>query len=223
MEYYNLLDSAPKVARDVSARLENKEENRRLALKYDFEYYDGTREQGYGGYHYDGRWVAVAERLVERYNLTADSRVLDIGCAKGFLVKDLLDTVVGIEVVGLDISSYALQNAHPDSVGHLVMGACDRLPFADGSFDLALSINTAHNLDEKGCFRSIQEIQRVSPRAAFVQFDAYRDESERQLFEDWMLTAQTYFTPEDWLKFLGRAGYTGDYYWTILLPDGDVL
>jgi ubiquinone/menaquinone biosynthesis C-methylase UbiE len=223
VEEINLLDSAPKIARDFNARLKNKEENRRIALKFGFEFFDGSREQGYGGYHYDGRWVPVARRLAARYGLNAGSRVLDIGCAKGFLIKDLLDLVPGIDVVGLDISAYAIENAHPDASGRLMLASCDQLPFSDNSFDLALSINTAHNLSEEGCFQSLLEMQRVSPKAAFFQVDAYRNESERQIFEDWMLTAKTYLTPEKWLKLLARAGYTGDYYWTILQPDGHVV
>lgn len=223
MRMINLLEANPKVARDIEARLVNKEENRRLALKFGFEYFDGPREQGYGGYRYDGRWVAVARRLADLYGLTPGMRVLDIGCAKGFLVKDLMEVVPGLEVIGLDISDYALDNCHPDARGHLMRGGCDDLPFADNSFDLALAINTVHNLDHSGCLRSLREIQRVSPGAAFVQVDAYRNEAERRIFEDWMLTAQTYLTPEGWIAMFEEAGYTGDYYWTVLLPEGDVI
>ena len=47
----------------------NKSYNRELALKFDKEYFDGTREQGYGGYSYDGRWVKVAKKINKLYNL----------------------------------------------------------------------------------------------------------------------------------------------------------
>ena len=53
-------------------------------MKFGQEYFDGAREQGYGGYYYDGRWVSVAKRLIERYNVSAKSNFLDVGCAKGF-------------------------------------------------------------------------------------------------------------------------------------------
>ncbi len=223
MRSINLLQSAPKVARDIAARRVDKAENRRLALKFGVEYFDGPREQGYGGYRYDGRWRAVADRLVEIYGLTPDSRVLDVGCAKGFLVKDLKDRLPGITVIGLDISRYALDHAPAEVRDSLVRGSCDALPFADAGFDLALAINTVHNLEPPGCLASLRELQRVSPGAAFVQVDAYRSEAERALFEDWMLTARTYLTPEGWQSLFAEAGYVGDHYWTILLPDGDVL
>jgi len=216
MREINLLATAPKVLRDIGARKANKEENRRLALKFDFEYFDGTREQGYGGYKYDGRWIAVAKKLVEIYRLRAGSRVLDIGCAKGFLIKDLLEVLPGVEAFGIDISTYAIAHAHPATAKRLVRASCERLPFADNSFDLALAINTVHNLEPERCLEAVRELQRVSPRAGFIQVDAYRTPQERALFEDWMLTAKTYLRPEEWRGLLERAGYTGDYYWTIL-------
>lgn len=223
MKMINLLKAAPKTTRDIRARLLNKEENRQIALQFGFEYFDGPREQGYGGYQYDGRWVDVAKRLRELYDLTPRSRVLDIGCAKGFLVKDLTDLIPGIDVVGIDVSDYALENCHEEVRGRLMKGSCDNLPFEDDSFDLVLAINTIHNLDEAGCLRSLREIERVSRGKAFVQVDSYRSENERQVFEDWMLTAQTYLTPDGWMDLFQQAGYTGDYFWTILLPEGETL
>lgn len=216
MPEFNLLRSVPKIIRDVGARLENKEENRQLALKFDFEYFDGPRTQGYGGYHYDGRWVAVARAIIDRHGLKPGDRVLDIGCAKGFLVKDLMDVMPGLEVWGLDISTYAVVNAHPDVAGRILQGSCDRLPFGDRSFTLALSINTIHNLDRSGCLTALREMRRVAPGAGFVQVDAYRDDKELQLFIDWMLTAKTYLTPDGWRALFAEAGYMGDYFWTIM-------
>lgn len=216
MGEFNLLNVVPKAVRDVSARLVNKEENRRLAMKFGQEYFDGPREQGYGGYHYDGRWVSVARRLIERYGLKPGDRVLDIGCAKGFLVKDLAEALPGLEVIGLDVSSYALDNAHPDARGRLLRGSCDALPFPDGYFTISLAINTIHNLDRAGCLRSLQEMRRVAPGGGFVQVDAYRNETERRLFEDWMLTAKSWLDPDGWRALFAEADYRGDYYWTII-------
>jgi SAM-dependent methyltransferase len=218
MSEVNLLNSIPKIARDVAGRLKNKEENQRLALKFDWEYFDGPREQGYGGYRYDGRWVAVAERMIAHFGLKPGDRVLDIGCAKGFLVKDLADVLPGLEVYGLDVSTYALTHAHSDSQGRLLRASCDRLPFADNSFAVALAINSIHNLDRAGCLAALREMRRVAPRG-FVQVDAYRTEAERLLFEDWMLTARTWLDPKGWCGLFAEAGYGGDYYWTILEVD----
>jgi SAM-dependent methyltransferase len=216
MAEVNLLMRYPRAKRNVKARLGNKEENRRIALDFGREYFDGTREQGYGGYRYDGRWLPVAEDIVRHFRLQRGDRVLDIGCAKGFLVKDLMQVCPGLEVFGLDISEYAVLNCEPEVVGRLHVGNAVRLPFPDRSFDAALSINTVHNLARAQCVEALTEMQRVAPGRGYVQVDAYRSEAERSVFEDWMLTARTHGKPEDWVALLQEAGYTGDYYWTIL-------
>jgi SAM-dependent methyltransferase len=216
MAEVNLLKTYPKAVRDIAKRVQGKDANRALALKFGFEYFDGPREQGYGGYRYDGRWVPIARTFVAHFGLKPGDRVLDVGCAKGFLVKDLADVCPGLEVFGLDISEYALTNAHHDAAGRLVRGSCDTLPFDDGSFDAVICINTVHNLEPSRCATAIRELQRVSKGQAFIQVDAYRSAAERQLFEDWMLTAKTYYMPETWESLFASSGYTGDYYWTVL-------
>jgi ubiquinone/menaquinone biosynthesis C-methylase UbiE len=216
MAEVNLLKTYPKAARDIAGRLEGKEANRALALKFGLEYFDGPREQGYGGYRYDGRWVPIAQTFVDHFGLKPGQRVLDVGCAKGFLVKDLTDACPGLEVYGVDISHYALTHAHEGAVGRVVRGSCDKLPFDDRSFDAVICINTIHNLDPERCAIAIRELQRVSKGQGFIQVDAYRSAAERQLFEDWMLTAKTYYTPQAWEEILSCCGYSGDYYWTVL-------
>jgi ubiquinone/menaquinone biosynthesis C-methylase UbiE len=161
----------------------------------------------------------VARRIIEHFDLKPGDRVLDIGCAKGFLVKDLQDALPGLEVWGIDVSAYALETAHPDARPRLLGGSCDRLPFADGSFTVALAINSIHNLERDGCLMALREMHRVAPRNGFVQVDAYRSEAERSLFEDWMLTARTYLDPEGWKEMFNESGYTGDWFWTILEVD----
>lgn len=219
MAEVNLLARYPKSKRNVKARVGNKEENRALAMKFGKEYFDGTREQGYGGFRYDGRWVPIAEDIVRHFGLKAGDRVLDIGCAKGFLVKDLMKVCPGLEVFGIDISDYAVMNCEPEVVGRVHVGDAMHLPFPDESFKVALSINTVHNLDRGGCITALQEMQRVAPTGGYVQVDAYRNSAEEKVFLDWVLTARTHGTPEQWMKLLQEAGYRGDYFWTILELD----
>lgn len=216
MALFNLLGSQPDVKRDLKARLENKESNRQLASQFGREYFDGTREQGYGGYIYDGRWKNVARHAQQHYQLTAKSRVLDIGCAKGFFVHDLMETIPKLEAVGVDVSSYALSEAPNKVKEHLSLACATKLPFTDNVFDAVFAINTLHNLDRADCIVALKEINRVAkyPERCFVQVDAYGNIQEKHLFEDWMLTAKTYCTPEEWLSLFDEAGYQGDYFWT---------
>ena len=220
MPEFNLLGAPPKIMRDVGERMRNKDRNRPLALKYDFEYFDGTRDQGYGGYHYDGRWVQVAKTIVERYGLKSGDRILDVGCAKGFLMKDIVDVLPGLEVWGLDVSQYAIEHCHPDVTGRMLRGSCDSLPFANAVFQAVVAVNVIHNLDRRGVVQALREIERVgSPGCAFVQIDAYRNDDELEIFEAWMLTARTYCKPHEWEAIFHEANYTGDYFWTILECD----
>lgn len=213
----NLLAGLPKTRRNLSARAEAKApEVITISKKFGQEYFDGPREYGYGGYRYDGRWVPVARDIVAHFGLRAGQRVLDVGCAKGFLVKDLMSVCPGLEVFGLDVSEYALMHCEPEVVGRLHLGSCEHLPFPDRSFDAVLSINTIHNCDRAGAIRSLQELQRLSGGRAYVQVDSYRNEEQRAQFLDWVLTARFHGYPAEWQAVFAEAGYTGDHYWTIV-------
>ena len=217
MPEVDLLAKLPKPKRDLAGRKSAKTaEIIVIARQYGEQYFDGPREYGYGGYHYDGRWKPVAADIAQHYHFATISgpRVLDVGCAKGFLVNDLLD--YDADAYGLDISAYAIKHSHPDVVGRLHHGHAAILPFPDKSFDLVLSINTLHNLDREQLVLALKEINRVSRGPAFVQVDSYRTPEQKALFEDWVLTAQFHGYPDDWLEVFREAGYQGDYWWTIV-------
>jgi SAM-dependent methyltransferase len=219
MNEFNLLQRYPSGKRNITKRAHTKtEEHIEISRKYGFEYFDGTREYGYGGYRYDGRWIQIAEDIVAYWNLKPGMRVLDIGCAKGFLVKDLLNICPGLEVFGLDVSEYALTHCEPEVVGRLHLGSMVKLPFPDKSFDAVICINTLHNLDRSDCMLAIKEIERISiGTKSYIQVDSYRTPEEREIFLDWVLTARTHEYPDGWRKLFQEAGYSGDYYWTLLL------
>jgi len=213
--YADLLRSLPKSNRDIKARAEAKDpEVIRIAKEYGKEYFDGDRKYGYGGYRYDGRWVSVAKDIISFFNLNAMSKILDIGCAKGFLLHDLMKE--GMDVRGVDISRYAIDCSHSQVRGKLHQGSADSLPFRDKSFDLVISINTLHNLPREGVIKALQEIERVSRGDSYVVVDSYHSVEEKALFESWVLTAETYGYPEEWLEIFSEAGYTGYYSWNCL-------
>jgi cyclopropane fatty-acyl-phospholipid synthase-like methyltransferase len=151
MPEINLLCDLPKAKRNLQKRNESQELQRDVALKFGREYFDGDRTQGYGGYRYDGRWIPVAKRFVEHWGLKAGDRVLDIGCAKGFLVKDLMTVCPGLDVRGIDISSYAIDNSEPEIRDRLMVADARKLPFNDGSFKAAICINKIRH-DKKAIF-----------------------------------------------------------------------
>jgi ubiquinone/menaquinone biosynthesis C-methylase UbiE len=212
-----LLRSLPKTKRNIEKRAEEKDEAV-IAISRQFgrEYWDGDRKYGYGGYRYDGRWRTVARDVIEHFGLKRGMRVLDVGCGKGFLVKDLMLECPGLEAFGLDISRYALMNCEKEVIGRLHLGDAVSLPFPDGSFDCVISLNTIHNLAREQAVLAMREIQRLSGGRAFVQVDSYRTPEEREIAVSWIITARFHDYPEGWLKVYAEAGYTGDYYWTII-------
>lgn len=189
----------------------NKTECAAVAKRFEEEYFDGERKYGYGGYRYDGRWLAVAEAMVRHYDLQPGSRILDIGCAKGFLVHDFMKVLPAVDVVGLDISEYAVANAMPEVKGRVSAGDAVSLPYPDKTFDLVVSINTLHNLRLPELERALREIERVGKKHKYIVMDSYRNESEKINLLSWQLTCECFFTPEEWDWVFSKCNYTGDY------------
>lgn len=211
----DLLRSIPRPKRNLSQRSESRTPEIIIeSKKYGQQYFDGPRDYGYGGYRYDGRWKSVAADIIEHFGLTRGSRVLDVGAAKGFLVKELLD--LGMDAYGVDVSEYAAMNCHPEVVGRIHVASADHLCFPSKSFSAVLAIDVIHNLPRDRAAVALKEIQRLSDGRAYVRVDSYRTPEEKRVFEGWVLTAEYHGYPRDWLELFGEAGYSGDYSWTII-------
>lgn len=213
----DLMENYPKANRDLTKRLEEKTaEDRALARKFGKEFFDGDRSHGYGGFNYNPRfWEPVVPTFKEFYNLDANSKILDVGCAKGFMLYDFQRLIPGISIQGIDISEYAIENAKKEVKEFLQVADARRLPFEDNSFDLVISITTLHNFDEEDMEIALKEIMRVTKKDAFITLDAYRNNEEKVRMEAWNLTALTMMHTDDWKKFFKKTGYSGDYYWFI--------
>ena len=211
----NLLRSIAKSERNIAERANAKtQEIIQISRQYGKEYFDGPRVYGYGGYHYDGRWQQVARDIIEHFSLSPRDKVLDVGAAKGYLVRDMLGE--GLDAYGLDISEYALKNCHPEALGRLHLGNAVQLPFPDSCFNCVISLDTVHNLPRDMAKQALSEIQRVTIDKAFIKVDSYHTPDEKREFENWVLTAQFHDYPDGWLRLFEEAGYTGDYWWTTL-------
>jgi SAM-dependent methyltransferase len=213
----DLLINYPRTKRDVTARGNEKtEDDRCIARQFGREFFDGDRRTGYGGFSYHPRfWQPVVPTLSHHFGLTAASSVLDVGCAKGFMLHDLAEGIPGITVKGIDISDYAIANAVDDMKPHVSVADARRLPFPDRSFDAVISINTVHNLDRDELAVALREIMRVSRGGAYVTVDAYRSDEEKERMFAWNLTARTIMHVDEWKAFFAEVGYEGDYYWFV--------
>ena len=184
----------------------------RVAKEYGFDYWDGDRRYGYGGYNYiPGRWIPVAEALIGYYQLSNESKLLDVGCGKGFLLYELKKILPGLKICGFDISEHALAHLHPELEGIFVRhDAGQPFPYKDAEFDLVISVGCLHNLPLSNLHTSLAEVTRVG-RQSYVMVESYRTEQELFNLQCWALTAETFLATTDWKWLFQHFGYVGDY------------
>lgn len=183
----------------------------RIAKQYDCNYWDGNRRYGYGGYHYDGRWQVVAERIISAYQLKENSKILDIGCGKAYLLYEFSKLLPKAELTGIDISSYALANAKSEIKNSLLqLRAQESYPFKFNEFDLVLSINTLHNLEIFDLKTALNEISRVG-RQQYICVESYRNEQELFNLQCWALTCESFYSAKSWEWILNEFEYIGDF------------
>ena len=210
-DFVSLIHKSTK--RDYLARVNeiDKAEVAEVAVKFGYDYWDGNRLTGYGGYRYDGRWRKVADAMVETYGIKPGMRILDVGSGKGFLLHDFTEACPGVEVAGIDISDYAIEHTMETVKPYCRVGTAATLPWPDDHFDLVISINTLHNLFLPDLWSSFEEIERVGRGAKYVCVEGYRNEREKMNLMYWQLTCHAFHTPEDWQFLFEKIGYTGDH------------
>ena len=189
----------------------DKAECSEVAIRFDKDYWDGERKYGYGGMKYDGRWRKVAEAMAAHYKLKPGSSILDVGCGKGFLLYEFTQVVPGIKVAGVDISEYAIQNAHPPVKPFLKVANATKLPFPDKSFDFVVSLTTLHNLYNYDLHEALKEVERVGRGGKYIVVESYRNEREKMNLLYWQLTCRAFHAPKEWEWIFKQAGYTGDH------------
>ena len=213
----NLMKNYPYSKRDISGRLASKtNEDKRIARQFGKEFFDGSRSHGYGGFSYNSRfWEPVVPTFQKHWQLSNNDSVLDVGCAKGFMIYDMQRMISGLEVFGIDISQYAIDNAKEEVRNYCKVANATNLPFEDKSVDVSISITTLHNLEEKELVKALLEIERVSKRGSFITLDAYRNNEEKDRMEAWKLKTKTVMHVDSWAELFKDVGFTGDYYWFI--------
>lgn len=181
------------------------------AKEWGFDYWDGERQYGYGGYKYDGRWNPIAQDIARHYGLKSGDRILDIGCGKAFLLYEFTQILPDVEVAGIDISTYGIEHAKEEVKPFLKAGNATHLPWPDGHFDFVYSINAFHNLTIDQLKQAVMEMQRVGKSRKWLCVESYRNEREKANLLYWQLTCESFFRPEGWVFLYKEWGYDGDY------------
>ncbi len=213
----NLLSKYPKTknrSEITKERIKLTEEEKAISRSFGYEYFDGPRKYGLGGYYYDIKYFGeVVKDFIDFYNLDDSSKILDVGCGKGFMLHDFRQLLPNSFLKGIDISKYCIDNCIESMKNDCIVGSCDDLPYDDNSFDLVISIATIHNLDIPGVKKSLREINRVTKKDAFIKVNAHSNPQEKKAFEEWNIVAKTSLYEEDWIKIFKETNYQGDYYW----------
>ena len=183
-----------------------------VSKKYEFEYWDGDRKYGYGGYKYiKGRWGKVAKKLIQLYNLKNNSKILDVGCGKGYLLYEIKKVLPKIRIYGLDISNHALKNSPDEIKKYLIKHDIKNgLNFKKNSFDLVFSLATLHNLEINFLFRIIKQINKKEKKK-YIMVESYRNNQELFNLQCWALTCESFFSKNEWKWIFKNLKYTGDF------------
>jgi len=196
----------------ISRMVDDKVHCMKKAKEYEYDYWDGDRRYGYGGYKYiPGRWKPVAEQLIKIYNLKSNAKILDVGCGKGYLLYELKLLLPDAEIAGFDISKHGIADTKEEIRNFLFCyKAQDRYPYGDKHFDLVISLGCLHNLRIFELKTAIQEIERVG-KNKYIMLESYRNEQEQFNLQCWALTAESFFDVAEWIWIYNHFGYTGDY------------
>ena len=217
MKEINLLDLYPKRKRDTQERARTKtKEQKEVALKFGWEYFD-KKGICYDGYIYDGRWMPIVKQFIDYYGLKPGDKIVDVGCAKGYMLYDFLHVMPSLSLAGIDISEYAINCSPPEVKPFVQLGnAKNMYMFPDNYFDLVISITTIHSFPTiEETKQAVREIKRISKDHAYVVVDAYRNEEEKIRMEQWQIAGHFVLSVDEWKELFNEVGYTGDYYWFI--------
>ena len=193
--------------------------NKMYAWELGKEYYDGNRLNGYGGFKYDGRWLKLLPKIIKKYKLNNKSRVLDLGCKKGFLLKDLNILLPGIKSYGIENHQYALKNA-VKCKSKLILSEYTKLPFKDKSLDFVIAFNSLYMQNLGDVIKSLKEIERVSKKSYIILASGENDE-ERNKFYKWTLIGTSILLKREWKQLFKKIKFKGDYYFSSAKSLGD--
>lgn len=207
--YTSLHQSTPRTY--VDRMIDEKVHCMQKAKQYEFDYWDGDRRYGYGGYSYDGRWRPLAEKLIENYALNNDSKLLDVGCGKAYLLFEVKKILPDIEICGFDVSNHAINDAPSLIRDDLFVGqAQEPYKWDDNYYDLVISLGVLHNLKIFDLQSALLEIERVG-KDKYVMVESFRDEQELFNLQCWALTCEAFYERSEWTWLFQHFGYTGDY------------
>ena len=207
MREFDLLNNYPVIKKRYVSKNSRTIKNRIVASYRGKKFYDGKREDGYGGFKYDSRWKAVAKKIFDVYRLKDNAKILQIGCDKGFLLQDIKEIFPKAKVRGIEVSDYAIQSADKK----IKKGLFYDLPFKKNEFDFVIAIGPVYSLNLANAIKCLKEIKRVGKDKSFITLGSYESERDFRLFRYWTLLGSTILKKREWIEVLKHTKYNGDY------------
>ena len=202
-----------KINFNVTRKVKRSIENKVIAWRLDKHYYDGDRNNGYGGYKYDGRWKKLLPKIIKRYKLSNKSRILDLGCKKGFIMQDFKELLPKAEIWGLEDHKYPISKASSKIKSRIIHSPYYEIPFKKNYFDFVIGFSAIYKYDLCNVIKTLKEIDRVSKKS-FITVASYNDIKEKRLFEDWTLLGTTCLHKKEWIRLFKILKFKGDHYFT---------
>ncbi len=213
MSYFDIGYFSKKVKRASVAKKRNIK-NKIIAWNLSKDYYDGSRINGYGGFKYDGRWKKILPKIIKRYKLTNKSKVLEIGCKKGFLIQDLQELLPRIKVIGIENHRYPIIKASVKVKNKIYLkNYYDLEKFKKNQFDLIIAFNSIYMQNLGDIIKTLKEISRTSKKS-YISIASYENKADRDKFLDWTLLGTTILKKDEWRKIFKLVSYKGDYYFS---------
>jgi SAM-dependent methyltransferase len=175
------------------------------AVEQDFWWYRGMREI----------FFRVLDPFLKGRRIT---RVLEAGCGTGYFSKLLQER--GWPVVPMDISGEGLRHARTMGVTRPVQGDISSLPFADGAFDLVLSLDVLPHLPRGDEQHAIREMARVAAPGGLVMVRAAALDILRSRHSEYVFERQRFTLGGlgDAMRSAGIRLLRGTYANALLLP-----
>tara|TARA_B100000787_G_scaffold76069_1_gene56011 strand:- start:6872 stop:7549 length:678 start_codon:yes stop_codon:yes gene_type:complete len=211
MKEFDLLSIYPSLNKRFVSKNTRKIENRIIASYRGKEFYDGKRDNGYGGFKYDGRWEKIASRIFEHYKLKENAKILQVGSDKGFLLHDFKVVSPKCSIAGIEVSDYAIKSTLKTVKRYIKKSNFTELPFKDSSFDFVIAIGPIYSLNLPDAIKCLKEIKRVGKGKSFITLGSYSNEKDFKLFRYWTLLGSTILDKQEWVKVLKHCKYQGDY------------
>jgi ubiquinone/menaquinone biosynthesis C-methylase UbiE len=103
------------------------------------------------------------ELLQSLVNLPQHPRIIELGCGAAHLSRQLLQRFPACEVTGLEVDErqMAKNRLKPQERLHFIQAGAQAIPFADGSFDLALMLKSLHHVPLDLLDQALAEVHRV--------------------------------------------------------------